>query len=253
MTPKPIALQLWTVRQAIQEKGLPTVLQAVAKIGYRGIEWAGTGGLTPSEARQVLDDCGLVSASSHGPFPTAENIRQIADTAGQLGYTHHVVPGYGREHFATPEAARQAGERFEAAAQLAAEQGLTLGYHNHEFEFEPQFAGRPTHYDFFAAAPSLKVQLDTYWVAVGHFSPVAAIQHYQDRLFSVHIKDGPLTRGVPQVAVGQGRMDWTSIFPILPEITSWYIVELDDCATDMLEALAASHAFLIHHGYALGR
>ncbi len=253
MYPKPIALQLWSVRQAVQEQGLPRVLETVSRIGYRGIEWVGTGGFSPSAARRVLDDCGLVSTSCHGPFPTAENIRQIADIAGQLGYTLHIVPGYGPEHFASPEAARRAGERFEAAAQLAAEQGLTLGYHNHEFEFAPQFDGRPTHYDFLAAAPSLKVQLDTYWVAVGRFSPVAAIRHYQDRLLSVHIKDGPLVPDALQVAVGQGQMDWASIFPILPEITAWIIVELDDCAGDMLDALAASYAFLLHHGYVFSR
>jgi sugar phosphate isomerase/epimerase len=53
MTQIPIALQLYSVREDCQ-KDLPGVLQAVAKMGYQGVEFAGYYGRTAQELPQML-------------------------------------------------------------------------------------------------------------------------------------------------------------------------------------------------------
>jgi hypothetical protein len=70
----------------------------------------------------------------------------------------------------------------------------------------------------------------------------------------LHIKDGPLVRDAPMVAVGSGKMDIPSVVAAAdPAVLRWLIVELDTCATDMLEAVGKSYGYLVSKGLAKGR
>ena len=56
------------------------------------------------------------------------------------------------------------------------------------------------------------------------------------------------------VAVGKGKMN---IRPIVtaadPAVLRWLVVELDECATDMLDAIRDSYTWLVSQGFAMGR
>jgi hypothetical protein len=54
-------------------------------------------------------------------------------------------------------------------------------------------------------------------------------------------------------AVGDGVMDWPSVIQAGQGRAEWLIVELDRCATDMLEAVSRSYTYLTQKGYAHGR
>jgi len=69
----------------------------------------------------------------------------------------------------------------------------------------------------------------------------------------LHIKDGPLDKDAPMVAVGQGKMEFEPIIRAGAEAVQWLIVELDRCATDMLEAVAQSYDYLTNRGLARGK
>jgi hypothetical protein len=68
----------------------------------------------------------------------------------------------------------------------------------------------------------------------------------------LHIKDGPAVRGEPMVAVGDGVLDVPSIIQAGAGSTQWLIVELDACATDMMEAVEKSYDYLVGKGLARG-
>ena len=52
-------------------------------------------------------------------------------------------------------------------------------------------------------------------------------------------------------AVGEGKMDWPPIMDAMEEAAvHWQIVELDRCASDMLEAVRGSYDYLVDAGYA---
>jgi hypothetical protein len=68
----------------------------------------------------------------------------------------------------------------------------------------------------------------------------------------LHIKDGPAVQGEPMVAAGEGSMDFPAIAQAAGGATEWMIVELDACATDMLEAVEKSRRYLIQHNLAKG-
>jgi len=71
MTSIPIALQLYSIRHDC-EKDLPGTLEAVAKMGYDGVEFAGYYGRSAKELRQMLDDLGLRVAGTHIRLPTLQ-------------------------------------------------------------------------------------------------------------------------------------------------------------------------------------
>ena len=54
------------------------------------------------------------------------------------------------------------------------------------------------------------------------------------------------------VAVGGGTLDIAGVLGAAPT-AAWHIVELDRCATDMFEAVAASYTYLTGSGLSGGR
>ena len=54
----PVGLQLYSVREQCA-KDLPGTVAAVAKIGYKGVEFAGYYGRSAKELRKLMDDLGL--------------------------------------------------------------------------------------------------------------------------------------------------------------------------------------------------
>jgi sugar phosphate isomerase/epimerase len=123
--------------------------------------------------------------------------------------------------------------------------GLTLGYHNHWFEYG-KIDGR------YAAdllreglEPDIILEIDTYWAQTAGADPVQIIKTLGARAPLLHIKDGPCVREEPMVAVGQGKMNVPAIVRAAEGTAQWLIVELDRCATDMLEAVHKSYSYLI--------
>ena len=56
----------------------------------------------------------------------------------------------------------------------------------------------------------------------------------------LHIKDGPATMDGDMTAVGEGVIDLSAIAEASKDTAEWWIVELDRCATDMLQAVDKS-------------
>ena len=67
----PIGLQLYSVREDCQ-KDLPRVLEAVAKMGYEGVEFAGYYGRSAKELRKLLDQNGLRCCGTHTGLNTLQ-------------------------------------------------------------------------------------------------------------------------------------------------------------------------------------
>ena len=100
--------------------------------------------------------------------------------------------------------------------------------------------------------PGVVFEVDTYWVQTGGQSAAELVKRLGDRAPLLHIKDGPATEKEPMVAVGQGVLDFPTIIPAATG-AQWLIVELDRCATDMLDAVDESYRYLVGEGLAHGR
>jgi sugar phosphate isomerase/epimerase len=250
--PKPISLQLYTLREASQ-KDFPAVIKAVGAMGYTGVEPAGFYGLAPREVRKIVEDQGMKISSSHGPWASPDNLQEVIDTAGELGVTL-VASGFGKEQFANLAAIRQTAEKVNRMEERLRAAGLTLFLHNHWWEFET-VDGRLA-YDLFAElSPKVSFEIDTYWAAnFGAVDPVAVVARYARRAPLLHIKDGPLVREKPMVAVGSGKIDVRRVIGAAdPKVLQWLVVEMDECATDMHQAVRESYDWLVRTGLATGR
>ncbi len=234
-----LSVQLYSVREAAKTN-FPHVLEALAKMGYDGVEFAGLHGHSPHELRKVLDRAGIVASSAHGPVFDATKWDEVERDAVALGYKH-LVGGFGENDFKSEEAIRAAAQKINRAIDHFGPKGYSIGYHNHWWEYDAPNKGDL----LLSLCPKAHPQFDVYWVKVGGADPAAYIRRYDGRVKLIHIKDGPLDREKAMTAVGKGKVDIKGVVGAALETgVEWGIVELDRCDTDMLEAVEESAKFL---------
>ncbi len=249
----PISLQMYTVRELTTEGRHAAVLQEIAAIGYQGVEGGADFGLSRKEFRWLVEDLGMCVSSTWGPVPESDAaVQELMDIAGELG-TDNLVGGLWIPDFESEEAVWRTAERIAYGLPALRKAGLSYSLHNHWMEFEPLGAGLKI--DLLARlCPELLFEVDVYWAAnFGANDPAEQVRRLRDRIELLHVKDGPLERGQPHVAVGSGKMDVPAVLGAAdPGRLRWLVVELDDCATDMMQAVRESHGYLVGNGLAAG-
>ena len=253
MSSIPVALQLYTVRDATEEDFAGTV-ERVAAMGYAGVEIAGnTGGMSPGELRAFLSDLGLRVAGSHTGIKAHEsNLEQVIEDNLTLGNQWIVCPWMPEERRRDAGGWREVAEAMSAIGAAIQAAGLQLCYHNHSFEFET-FDGE-TGFDIFygaADAELVKAEIDTYWVQHGGEDPAATIRRFAGRAPLVHLKDMTPGDAPTFTEVGNGILDFQAIFAASEAAgVQWYIVEQDICAGPSIESARISRANLKAWGVA---
>mgnify|MGYP000188548592 FL=1 len=237
----PVALQLYTVRDETAKDFVGT-LRKVAEIGYAGVEFAGTGGLSASELKKILDDLGLKPAGSHvGIDQLKNNLEAVIDYNLELGNKYVVCPAIPEEMRRDAEAWRETARLLSEIGAKCAEKGLVLCYHNHAFEFQ-KFDGVYGYDILFESSDPryLKAEIDVFWVKFGGEDPAEYIRRYSDRCVLVHLKDmGEDGRTFKEV--GEGIIDFKPIFEACEAgRVEWYIVEQDVCQRPSLESARIS-------------
>lgn len=237
-----LSVQLYTVRDLIAEDR-DGVLRQIADLGYQAVEpFQPT--VDPAGFRKVADDLGLRVSSAHSMALLDEDPNPVFEALAVLGTDLAIVPaGIDHEEFTTREGLRRAADRLNALSVKAQAHGIKLGYHNHWWEFEPVLEGRHG-LEVLAdlLAPEVFLEVDTYWAAVGGADVPKVLRGLGDRVRALHVKDGPVRKGEPNVAVGQGAMAVAEVLAAAPD--AWRIVEFDSSATDLIQGLADSKAFL---------
>lgn len=245
----PMALQMWSVRRAAQDDPAATLRQ-VAQAGYVGIETAGLYGREPAEFRKMIDDAGLSVCAAHVPAPTKENIGELAETAKALGCSM-LVSGHKPDFFKTADSIAAVATGFQAAAEALRPHKIKLGYHNHWWEFD-HVGGELAMEQLARQMPDVFIELDIYWASnFGKNDVPAFLRKHARRIPLLHVKDGPLVKDQPHTAVGAGKVDVPgTVGAADPKVLQWLIVELDECATDMMQAVRDSANYLVKAGLA---
>ncbi len=238
----PIALQMYTVRDVAAEDFLGALRQ-VAEIGYAGVELAGTFGLSADELKAALDDLGLRVAGSHIGLQLLENdLPGIIEYNRAIGNPYIIVPAVPPERRRTLDDWRALAELFNQIGREVKQAGMQFCYHNHAFEFEI-FDGKFA-FDWLYewTDPDLvKAEIDTYWVQYAGQDPAAYIRKYAARTELVHLKDMEAGEERFFAEVGEGTMDWPTIFEAAEAAaTQWYVVEQDRCRRPSMESARIS-------------
>jgi sugar phosphate isomerase/epimerase len=210
---KKVGIQLYTVRD-LMKNDVPGTLAKVAAIGYKEVEFAGYFGHTPAQIRDLLKRNGLKSPSSHLGFDTLDNGWQKAlDDAKAAGHEWVTIAWLPEEKRKTLDDWKRHAETFNRAAAQAKKTDLKFAYHNHDFEIRPIEGTRPLDLLLSSTDPKLvDFELDLYWAVFGGSNPVDFFNRYPKRFKMVHVKDssGPPDNKI--VDVGQGTIDFRSIF-----------------------------------------
>lgn len=212
-TGRAIGVQLYTLRNEMR-RDVEGTLARVAGIGYREVEFAGYYDKSPADITAMLARHGLTAPATHVPIEMLEaNAEGALDTAKAIGHQYVIVPYLvenRRKTIADYKAVAAALNRFGAAAK---EKGLTLGYHNHDFEFVP--IGGKVPFDTLLAEtdPSLvAIELDLYWATKAGHDPLQLFERHRGRFPLVHVKDSAGAPDHRMVDVGKGTIDFAKIF-----------------------------------------
>lgn len=223
-----IALQLYSVRNQIGQDS-DKVLEAIAKMGYEAVEFAGYFKYKDDAAglRKRLDDLGLKVAGTHvGPGVLTDP--KAIEFHRTIGCKYLIVPGDGRARDA--EKSKEFAEILNKAAEALKPHGMFCGYHNHTHEFGKSGDGDKTWWDLLAerTGNDVVLQLD-----VGHLTraggdPVTYLKKYPGRTRTAHIspavvRDDKDARPI----IGQDSVAWKDVVAACREVggTEWFIVE----------------------------
>lgn len=186
----PIAIQLYSVRDDAAQD-LRATLQKIKAMGYDGVEFAGLYGYSAADIKAMCTEIGLVPLSAHVPYyDMIANPEGVLKEYAEIGCRYVAIP------YLTPEC-RPGTDGFakvvENAAMLgkvANTLGMTLLYHNHDFEFE-KIHGKYALEVLYDTVPAelLQTELDVCWVRVGGEEPAAYVRKYTGRAPIVHLKD----------------------------------------------------------------
>ncbi|WP_409304255.1 sugar phosphate isomerase/epimerase family protein [Peribacillus sp. SCS-155] len=242
----PIALQMYTLREQAS-KDFAGTLNEVARLGYDGVEFAGFGGLSASEVRKVLDDVGLRAASSHIPIPVLESdLEQVIEEQLLVGSKYIVCP-YVPEEDRNEKYYIRLISLLNKAGERCSRTGITLCYHNHDFELDRMSDGRTalqmileeTNPDW------VKAEFDVYWLTYANENPTEWLQKYGSRTPIVHLKDMTTDGERFFAELGTGGVDIESVLQQgVGSNIEWWIIEQDECRKNPIQSVAESLQYL---------
>ena len=184
-------LQMYSVRD-IAKEDLLGALRKVADLGYSFVEFAGFFGNSAKDVRDTLDACGLRVSGTHTGWGELVPDK-LADTIAyhkELGNTNIIIPSY---DLSTKEKLDDLVDLVNAVQPKLAAEGITLGYHNHDYEFRTAAYGLVPHEEL-AKRTKIEFEVDTFWAYFAGRNPVEVLESLKDRIHVIHLKDGLMDR-----------------------------------------------------------
>ncbi|MBB2145615.1 TIM barrel protein [Pedobacter sp. LMG 31464] len=220
----PVGLQLYSLRNIIG-KDIKGIIEKVATIGYKEVETYGYSakdgfwGLDAKAFASLLKQNGLKAPSGHyamDNFIAGKNndeLKSYIEAANITGAEYVTVPYLGDSLRKTADDYKKVAAKLNEAALLCKASGLRLAYHNHNFEFTK--FGDTTGYEILLSETDKNLvdfEMDLYWVVRSDVDPLSLFKTHQHRFTMWHIKDMDKTKHEVNTEVGQGAVDFKSIF-----------------------------------------
>ena len=225
-----LALQIYTLRQALAEDGIAPTLEKVRAMGYDGVEWFGLLGMKPAELAKITRDAGLEFFSVHVNWDDmAAFDLALLDEMAAAGVKYLPIGWLPEARLAGGPLFAETCEQIRRYGAEAAARGMALLYHNHDFDLAAY--EDTTRLDaLYAAVPAslLGAEPDTCWLYSGGVDPAAYLTKYADRAPIIHLKDCVAEGGRHGYRpVGSGVLAWDAILPCC-QAADWLCVEQDE-------------------------
>jgi sugar phosphate isomerase/epimerase len=244
----PVGLMLFAVRQEL-ERDLPGTLQAVAQIGFEGVEFFGPYiDWTPAAAKQIraqLDSLGMRCLSTHNEAPafTPEGLSHAIELNQILGSPNIVcvrglakgaAKGFEGEGL---DGWKRIADKLKQASERLGPLKMTCGFHNHAVEFIPINGTRPI--DILARNNDLQFHLNVGLCRQGKADPIAFIEQYPGRMQAVLCTDSPNDASGHPPLIGKGTAPWKQIFAAAERTggVRFYLIQQEGSEEPPLEAV----------------
>lgn len=239
-----IGIQLYTVREQMK-KSVSRTLAAVAKAGYKEVEFAGYFSTPVTDVKKMLSDNGLVSPSAHISLTDLgdkwEGLLEDANTLGQQYLTVAWVDAPDR----TLDGYKRIAKLFNDAGTRARRERVQLAYHNYSYEWTPVSGRIPYQILLDECDPqNLAMEVDVYWMRQAKQDPLTWFAKYPGRFHMLHAKDmGPGPKHA-MLDVGKGTVDWRTLLSRGEKAGVKHVFVENDEAKDPLASMRSSYRYL---------
>jgi sugar phosphate isomerase/epimerase len=260
---KYIGLQLYTVRDAMAVNPA-TALTKVAQVGFNSVEGATyTGdekfyGMDAKTFKGVLKQNGLVMLSSHyrlGEEKTngkdtmgtmLHDWDKAVDDAAEVGLKYMVCAYLSDPERGNLDHYKKLADDFNKAGERCKKAGIQFCYHNHDFEFKQQDGKYPYETLLTNTDKNLvKMEMDLYWVTKAKQDPIKLINDNPGRFPLFHVKDMDKTSAGSFTEVGNGIIDFKSIFKHADKAgMKYFFVEQDKTPGDPFNSISQSFNYI---------
>lgn len=240
-----IGLQLYTVRQAMEQSVERTLLQ-VAEIGYKEVEFAGYFNRPPRAIRQLLDRNDLKAPSAHVGLDVLRTgwYRRLNEAA-EMGHKWLVVPSLPESERDSLDAIRRTAELLNRAATDAKTYKIRVGFHNHDVEFT-EVEGRRI-FDVLLEetdAELVDFEMDLYWITKAGADPFDYFARFPGRFPLVHVKDSSGAPAHRMTEVGKGAIDFKRLFAARRQAGMKHFFVEHDNPADPMASVGTSFRYL---------
>ncbi|MEP7279009.1 MAG: sugar phosphate isomerase/epimerase [Bacteroidota bacterium] len=248
-----IGLQLYSFRNEFKTD-VPGTLQKINEMGVRQIEGGGTYGLSLDAFKKLLAKNQLTMISVGADYKELEtNVEAVVANAKAFGAKYVMCSWVPHNGDFTLNDANKAIAVFNKAGKVLKENGISLCYHAHGYEFRPYNNG--TLFDYMAEnmdAAYANFEMDVFWVKHPGQEPIALLKKYPGRFKLMHLKDRK--SGTPgnqegrandesNVVLGTGDVGIAAIMKVAKKYGVQYFF-IEDESPKAMEQVPQSLAFL---------
>ena len=228
----PIAVQVYSVREEA-ERDFAGTMKKLGEMGYDGVELAGLYGKSAEEIRDSIKAAGLTAISAHVSYDElAGDLEKTLQDYETIGCRYIVIPWLGEDRRFGAALYEETIKGIPVISEGCKKHGMTLLYHNHDFEFAKTPDGTYALDQLYAEVPAdvLGAEPDTCWIKVGGPDPSEWLKKYSGRCPLVHVKDfRRKADGVDLLALGEGEQDFPTLVKTAKECgAQWLVIEQDD-------------------------
>lgn len=232
---------------------LADTLKMIAGVGFKQAE--GYGALYADASslgvlEKGLKDNGLTMPTGHFSLDQCQNDpKRVLEITRTLDMKCVIVPYIMPD--ARPKDAKgwsAFGKTLGAVGKPFRDAGLSVGYHNHDFEYQPVDGGHLPIDLILGADDTLVFEFDVAWAVRGKYDPMKSIEKYGKRVVAAHVKDiakpGENLDEDGWADVGHGVVPWASLMGALRKAGTVYFVCEHDNPKDPVRFATRSLATL---------
>ena len=244
-----LSVQLFTLR-SIEDDSL--MLDAVAKAGFTHVELFGAKLALGESLAARMTQRGLRATGSHVALADlASDLDRVVENAQAFGITSLFVPSVPvPQRDMAADGWRALGAQLASLSAQLERHGMTLGYHNHDWDLRLKDDNKTALDLIFEAAGSAAVgwEADIAWLTRAGVDPVWWLKRHASRLVAAHVKDlsrpGQNDQEAGWADVGSGILDWKVLWPAAIAAGAKAMIVEHDRPLDPERTIAASHRYL---------